>query len=189
MASPCLYVDGIRSTRQRARELKPEELVIRMLASYGTSQLYEWLRAVNIGKVMFDVGASAATSSPGALLTRALAGVHTFFGFMPSRVLIAASHGGDKLSYRIIIAGFRMKLGDVKKRIVRLGLNADNPFDGHVYGSNQKLRMVGSIKTAGDARPLVLIDAQQREVAPTEALLTDTLVQVVEGAWPLLEEP
>ena len=183
------FVEGLKSSRARVEHAELSRLIRRMLAGYGRSQLYEWYQASIIGKVAFDVDGKTADTDAAALLEAALAGVKLFFGFMPPGVLIASSHGGQKLSYRIYVPGFRMLLADVKLRLVRLGLDKGRPFDAAIYGANQKLRMAGSIKTPEDARVLKLIDAQGRDLQPTEDLLKDTLVQVVDEAWPLLTEP
>ena len=48
-------------------------------------------------------------------------------------------------------------MSDVKARLVRLGLDHNRPFDAAIYGKNQKLRMVGSLKTPQDTRVLRLL--------------------------------
>lgn len=195
-------VSGLKAKAAHVEDADPDRLIKRMLASYGQAQLYEWYQNTTIGKVAFDVDGKTTNTTATALLTAALAGVATFFkedavlgGRVPS-CLIAASHGlgpghfnGDKLSFRIFVSGVRMRLSDVKARLVRLGLDKNRPYDGAIYGANQKLRMVGSIKTPEDRRPLILVDRDGAEIEPTPALLLDTLVQVVDYAWPLLEEP
>ena len=188
--SKCGYVVGLRSSRARVEYALPGSLVRRMLAEYGRAQLFEWYQAMTVGKVVFDVdGKTGATSAP-ALLLAALAAVATFFGHVPEGVVIASSHGGEKLSYRIFVPGFRMRMSDIKKRITRLALDnkSGGPFDTAIYSANQKLRMVGSIKTPADARVLKLIDAEHRDVEPTRERLLDTVVQVVDPSWPLLDE-
>ena len=183
------YVEGLKASAARVEEADADRLVRRMLAAYGLAELYEWYQAITVGKVVFDVDGKASQSTAAALLEAALAGVAAFFGFMPDRVLIASSHGGDKLSYRLFVPGYRMQMADIKHRLVRLGLDKNRPFDSAIYGTNQKLRMVGSIKTKQDRRPLKLVDATGADIAPTHELLLDTLVQVVDNDWPLLEEP
>ena len=196
-ARRCGYVVGLKASRARVDHVHPDVLVRRMLAEYGWAQLFEWYRKDMIGKVVFDVDgevSAAAGVTARTLLRAALAGVDTFFGFTPARVVIASSHAGeadgDKVSFRIFVPGYRMLIADVKKRVLRLELNgkAGGPFDPAIYGANQKLRMVGSIKTPEDRRVLKLVDAQQVDVLPTHALLLDTLVQVVDDGWPLLTE-
>ena len=185
----CGYVVGLKASRARVEHAAPGSLVRRMLAEYGRAQLFEWYQASTVGKVVFDVDGKAGATTAPALLQTALAAVATFFGHMPDGVVIASSHGGEKLSYRIFVLGFRMTMSDIKKRIIRLGLDKNRPFDTAIYSANQKLRMVGSIKTPEDARVLKLIDAEHRDVEPTRERLLDTVVQVVDPSWPLLEEP
>ena len=84
-----------------------------------------------------------------------------------------------------------MRMADIKARLLRLALDSRHggAFDAAIYGLNQKLRMVGSIKTPQDARNLQLLDAAGAPATPTLDLLADTIVQLVDPAWPLLEEP
>ena len=191
MATPAAMVNfivGLKSPAARAETASPERLAHRMLATYGQAQLYEWYKSSIIGKPMFDVDGKADGTTAEQLLADALAGVDRFFGFTPPEIVIASSHSppgqGNKLSYRIFVPGFRMLVADMKKRLVRLGLDKNRPFDGAIYGANQKLRMVGSFKTPDDRRVLALVDRE-----PTEAILLDTLVQVTDPSWPLLSEP
>ena len=189
-AHRCGYVVGLKAPRTKVDHVAAETLVRRMLAEYGRAQLFEWYQASTVGKVVFDVDGKEAGVSAEALLRAALAAVATFFGHMPDPdgIVIAASHGPGKLSFRIFVLGFRMRMSDIKRRIVRLGLDKDHPFDTAIYGATQKLRMVGSIKEPSDARVLKLIDAQHRDVEPTRERLLDTLVQVADPTWPLLTE-
>ena len=165
-----------------------------MLAGHGRTELYEWTHASTIGKVVFDIDARSTDTTPAELLEAALAAIDAFFGFRPMHIVIAASHGDalppdhpchTKLSYRIFVLGFRMTMADQKARILRLGLDSRHggPFDPAIYSVNQKLRMVGSIKTPDDPRVLARTDGD-----PTAARLRDTLVQVVDPDWPLLTE-
>ena len=186
------YIIGLKSSAARVETTTPDRLVRRMLAEYGRGQIYEWLHAHRICKPVFDVDGKASQTTATALLAAALAGLATFFGgpeLMPT-VIIAASHGGEKLSYRLFVPGYRMRLGDIKKRILRLHLDgrSGGPFDPAIYSVNQKLRMVGSIKTTTDARNLKLVDADGRDVEPTADLLLATIAQVTEDQWPLLTE-
>ena len=187
-ATPVQHVEGLKASAARVQSTEASRLVRRMLAHYGRAQLFEWYRAHTVGKPVFDVDGRAADTTATALLAAALAGIDTFFGFRPDRIVISASHGGEKLSYRVYVPGYRMRMADQKARLVRLGLDKNRPFDAAIYGSQQKLRMTGSIKTPQDTRVLKLIDAQGKNLLPTEALLLDTLVQVVEEDWPLLTE-
>ena len=181
------FIVGLKSPAARAETASPERLAHRMLATYGQAQLYEWYKSSIIGKPMFDVDGKADATTAEQLLADALAGVNRFFGFTPPTIVIASSHSppgtGNKLSYRLFVPGYRMLVSDMKKRLVRLGLDKNRPFDGAIYGANQKLRMVGSFKTPDDRRVLALVDRE-----PTEAALLDTLVQVTDPAWPLLTE-
>ena len=182
------YIVGLKSPAARAETATPDRLAHRMLVTYGDAQLYEWYKSSIIGKPMFDVDGKADATTAEQLLADALAGITTFFGFTPETIVIASSHSppgtGNKLSYRLFVPGFRMLVADMKKRLVRLGLDKNRPFDGAIYGANQKLRMVGSFKTPDDRRVLALVDRE-----PTEAVLLDTLVQVTDPSWPLLTEP
>ena len=189
---PVAYTVGIKASAARVEHVPAASLVRRLLAEYGRAQIFEWYQASLIGKVAFDVDGKADTTTAAALLTQALEGVRTFFHpDPPPRTLISSSHGGEKLSYRIYCVGVRMLIGDVKRRILRLKLDGRNggPFDPAIYSANQKLRTTGSIKTSQDTRVLKLIDDHHRDVEPTRELLLDTLVQVVDPAWPLLDEP
>ena len=186
------FVIGIKASAARVERMLMHRLARRMLAEYGRGQIYEWLHAHLICKPVFDIDGKVEDTTAQALLTDALAALATFFGgALPPGVIIASSHGGDKLSYRLFVPGYRMRLGDIKKRILRLGLDgrAGGPFDPAIYGSSQKLRMPGSIKTPQDTRNLKLIDATHHDVEPTLELLLATIVQNVDEAWPLLEEP
>ena len=189
-STPIGHVIGLKAPRARVEYAPPASLVRRMLAEYGRAQIYEWYQATTLGKVVFDVDGKASHTTPQALLLAALAGVDTFFGhpFPRDRIVIASSHGGDKLSFRIFVPGFRMLMADIKARIVRLGLDKNRPFDAAIYGATQKLRMVGSIKTPEDARPLILSTLHGKPVDPTKDLLLDTIVQVTHPDWPLLTE-
>ena len=188
MATMVSFIVGLKSPAARAETASPERLAHRMRATYGEAQLYEWYKSSIIGKPMFDVDGKADVTTAEQLLADALAGITTFFGFTPPNIIIASSHSppgtGNKLSYRLFVPGFRMLVADMKKRLVRLGLDKNRPFDGAIYGANQKLRMVGSFKTPDDRRVLALVDRE-----PTEAILLDTLVQVTDPSWPLLAEP
>ena len=189
------YVVGLKAAARTAQTEHPSALARRMLAEYGTAQLFEWYESSTVGKVVFDVDGKRGNTTAEQLLADALRGVETFFGCVPARILTASSHGsgagpgGDKLSFRIFCPGHRMRMSDIKARLVRLGLDGDRPFDSAIYGARQKLRMVGSIKASDDRRPLVLVDDEGQRIPATEALLLDTIVQVVDEAWPLLEEP
>ena len=189
---PVAYAVGLKASAARVEHSQPSALVRRLLHEYGRAQIYEWYQASLIGKVAFDVDGKASSTTATDLLTHALDGVRAFFHpDPPPRILISSSHGGEKLSYRIYCVGVRMLIGDVKRRILRLKLDSrtGGPFDPAIYSANQKLRTTGSIKTSQDTRVLKLIDDQHRDVQPTLELLLDTLVQVVDDDWPLLEEP
>ena len=122
-------------------------------------------------------------TSADALLAHALEALDAFFGTRPAH-LVAQLHGGDKLSFRIYVPGYRMRMVDIKERIVSLRLDTalGGPFDAAVYSKRQKLRMVGSIKTQQDRRALQPLDG----TTPGFRYIVDTLVQVVDDAWPLL---
>ena len=182
------YVVGLKASAARVKTAAPEALARRMLDEYGRAELYEWYHADTVGTPAFDVDGTTEATTAESLLQAALRGLATFFDGPPTRVVIAQSHGGPKLSYRLFVPGVRMRVGDVKARLVRLGLDRNKPFDGAIYGTNQKLRMVGSIKTQKDQRPLMLIDERGARVQPTLALLLDTLVQVADPEWPLITE-
>ena len=191
MTTSVRYCVGLKTCKARVKTAVVDDLVRRMLAGYGTAEFFEWYQAVTVGKVVFDVDGKVGDTTARELLDRAMRAVETFFGFMPDRVLVSASHGGAKLSYRIYVPGFRMRIADQKARLLRLGLDgrSGGPFDAAIYGANQKLRLTGSVKTAEDARLLRLIDpVDMSPVEPTRGLLADTIVQVVDDEWPLLVE-
>ena len=200
--TPALSVDfvhGLKAHAARVETAAPNRLARRMLLAYGTAELFEWTHSHTVGKVVFDVDGKASETTAAALLAAALAGVEAFLGFRPSRIVIAASHGADlppdhpsagKLSYRVFVLGFRMAMKDIKARLVRLGLDNRHggPFDAAIYSVNQKLRMVGSIKTPTDRRNLALVTPDGQPIAPTAEALLDTIVQVVDPTWTLLED-
>ena len=172
---------GLKTSAAMVDTLPIARLARRMLAEYGRGQIYEWIHAHLLCKPVFDVDGKATETTAEALLAAALAGLVTFFGGeMPKGVILAASHGGEKLSYRIFVPGYRMRLG--------LDGRSGGPFDPAIYSTNQKLRMPGSIKTPQDTRVLKLIDDQGDDVEPMLELLQATIVQAVEDEWPLLEE-
>ena len=191
LSSRAEYVIGLKASAARVETADITRLARRMLAEYGRAEIFEWLHAHLIGKPVFDIDGKAAETTAEALLAAALAALATFFGgTMPPDVIIASSHGGEKLSYRLFVSGYRMQLGDIKRRIMRLGLDsrAGGPFDPAIYSRNQKLRMVGSIKTPTDRRVLKLIDVSGADMGPTVELLAATIVQNVDEGWPLLIE-
>ena len=187
-------VAGLKTSLARVETAPATDLAARMSAGYGRLALYEVYKSSSVTKVCFDVDGKAADTDATTLLARAMCGVETFFGRRPDRVVVSSSHGGPKLSYRIYVLGYRMKIADQKARLARLGLDerSGGPFDAAIYGANQKLRMTGSIKTPDDTRVLALSTPEGVPLDPTQvtcAMLVDTLVQVVDPAWPLLEEP
>ena len=181
------FVVGLKAAGARAETTQLARLCRRMLDGYGRTELYEWYRADTVGKVVFDVDGKASETTAAELLARALEGVRSFFAPEPAPApLVAASHGGDKLSFRLYVPGFRMVVRDIKARIARLGLDV---FDPAIYGSRQKLRMAGSIKTRQDQRPLLLQDVPLDDRGrPSVELLAQTLLQAVDPGWPLLTE-
>ena len=164
--------------------MSSDRLIKLIVANYGKVSFFEWLHAEEIAMPYFDVDGSTNETTADALLADALDGIDRFFGFTPANVRIAESHGGTKLSYRFYVPGYRMVIGDMKKRLVRLGLDKNRPFDGAVYGVNQKLRTVGSYKTPEDRRVLRLYEAEVDAAA-----VAQTLVKVVEAEWPMIQEP
>ena len=187
------YTVGLKSSKRAARVTTLHDFLSQLIHGYGRVQLYEWFEEATVGKPAFDVDAKlSAGHTAQALLPAALAALDVFFGTRPETVIVASSHGGDKLSFRFFVPGFRMRVGDIKARILRMGLGnrTGGPFDTAIYGATQKLRCVGSIKTAEDARPLILIDpVTGAPIGPTLEMLRDTLVQAADPTWPLLEEP
>ena len=195
MASqPLSFVVGLRSSAARVETADAPRLVRRMLAEYGRSQMLEWYHDTTVAKIVFDVDGTNVgdlATTPPDLLRDALAGVDAFFAPLPRpHLTIAQSHGGAKVSFRIFADGHRMTIADQKARLAARGLDNRHggPFDAAIYSKNQKLRMVGSIKTPQDARVLALCDLDGAPVQPTADLLLATLVQVVDDAWPLLAE-
>ena len=175
---------GLKAKLSSAVTCSSAKLVALIVARFGLISAYESLKGANVSMVFFDVDGKTGETTAEALLEAALKGVETFFGFMPARVVIAESHGGDKLSFRLYVPGYKMVISDIKKRLVRLGLDKNRPFDGAVYGSQQKLRTLGSYKTETDRRVLKLVNLELNH----DNILS-TIVQHVEDSWPLLEEP
>ena len=177
-------IRGLKGAAKEAKKVNIATLVSEIVAKFKFISIYEWLHADDYAKPYFDVDGKVSETTADDLLVAALAGVDTFFGFKPTRVVVTEAHGGDKLSFHIFVPGYRMKIADIKKRLVRLGLDKNRPFDTAVYGSNQKFRMVGSYKTETDQRPLIF----RGGIEPTHDAVRDTIVQHVEDDWPLLQE-
>ena len=90
------------------------------------------------------------------------------------QVIIASSHGRTprcyKISYRLVVTGFRMTMAAVKARLV--AVDTEKLFDPAPYNKTQKLRAVGAIKAASDRR---VMDLARRPI--TAELLGTTLVR------------
>ena len=178
------FIQGLKGAAGTAKQWPLAKLVACIVANFGKISLFEWLHSEDVAKPYFDVDAKDSETTAEQLRELALAAVDKFFGFKPTRVVVTASHGNGKLSYHIFVPGYRMKISDIKKRIVRLELDKNRPFDTAVYGSNQKFRMVGSYETEADRRTLVFtggLEVNHDNVA-------DTIVQHIEDDWPLLDE-
>ena len=183
-------VTGIRGKATEVETYAAHSVVRDILANFGRLELYEWVLNDRPTKPYFDVDSNTARTTHDQLLAASLAAIDTFFGHRPDLLIIAHSHGdgtgpnAHKLSLRFFVPGFRMTPADIKARIVALDLHeaAGGPFDTAVYGRRQKLRTLGSIKGGPDRRVLRLIDRD----LPSLTQILDTLVQVVDDAWPLL---
>ena len=183
------YATSITTPEAKICVIVLATLVAKILIRYKNISFYEWLHAADVGRVYFDVDGKASETTAEALLETALAGVVAFLELPPdsppARLSICDSHGGNKLSFRIFLRDYKMVIGDQKRRLKRLGLDKNRPFDDAVYGKNQKLRMVGSYKTPDDKRVLDLLDRG----CPTEQSILDTIVQHVTDDMVLLTEP
>ena len=180
------FTESIRTPANAVSTLALLLLVAKVILDFGKISLYEWLHAADVGKVYFDVDGKAAETTAEALLETALQGVKVFMGDLPQpRLSICESHGNGKLSYRIFLPDYKMTIADQKRRLQRLGLDKNRPFDAAVYGTNQKLRMVGSFKKPDDRRVLKFLDGS----APTEQNIMDTIVQYTTPDMTLLTEP
>ena len=184
-------INFTKSLKASAKEVltKNIHLFVNVLIKFwGQVSIYEWLHAVDVAKVYFDVDGKASETTAEALLADAHSGVRLFLGIGPDdplpRMMTMFSHGGDKLSYRLVLPDYRMKIADQKKRLVRLDLDKNRPFDAAVYGVNQKLRTAGSYKTKDVRRVMDL----QREGPLTDADVVDTVVQHVTDEMELLTE-
>ena len=183
------YTKGLKASAKQVLTKNINHFVDLLIKFFGQVALYEWLHAADVAKVYFDVDGKVADTTPERLLADARAGVRKFMGTPPDaplpRIKTLFSHGGPKISYRLVLPDYRMKIADQKKRIVRLGLDKNRPFDAAPYGTNQKLRTVGSYKTEEDRRVMDL----QRQGPLTDEDLVDTIVQHVTDDMELLTEP
>ena len=183
MDTPVRCVEGLQAHAADVKTRPADELVRTLVAHCGKIDMFEWLLADQVVKPYFDVDARTADTTHDDLLALALEGVAAFFNCSPE-VVIAQSHGGDKLSLRLYVPGYRMVMGDIKTRMLELGLDARHggPFDSAVYNARQKLRTICSYKTPSDRRVLLPLDGS----TPGFQMVRDTLVQVVDDGWPLL---
>ena len=183
------YTKGLKASARQVLTKNISHFADLLIKFFGQLALYEWLHATDVAKVYFDVDGKASETTADQLLADAHAGVRKFMGMPPDaplpRIKTLYSHGGPKLSYRLVLPDYRMKIADQKKRIVRLGLDKNRPFDAAPNGTNQKLRTVGSYKTEEDRRVMDL----QREGPLTDQDLIDTIVQHVTDDMELLTEP
>ena len=182
------YADSLKASAAAALTSTLIALVALILNGFQRVSYYEWLKATDVGRVYFDVDGKKSETTEQALLDKALAGVRVFLELPadapPPRLSICQSHGGNKLSFRIFLRDYKMVIGDQKRRLRRLGLDKNRPFDDAVYGRLQKLRTVGSFKTPQDRRVLEFLDGS----APTEQNILDTFVQHVTDDMQLLCE-
>ena len=183
------YTKGLTASAKQVLTKNIFHFVDHLIKFFGQVALFEWIHAADVSKVYFDVDAKSADTTADRLLADAHVGVRKFLGGAPDaplpRIKTLFSHGGPKLSYRLVLPDYRMKIADQKKRTVRLGLDKNRPFDAAPYGTNQKLRTVGSYKTEEDRRVMDL----QRQGGLTDADLVDTIVQHVTDDMELLTEP
>ena len=119
------YTRSLKASAREVVQIPLPSLVAKILISFGIIAFYEWLHSADVGKVYFDVDGKASELTAQALLDSALTGVRIFLDLPPDAPLphhvICESHGGNKLSFRIFLPGYKMVIGDQKRRLERLG--------------------------------------------------------------------
>lgn len=196
MDSSVCYALDLKASKKEFRTGTAGQLVRLLLDRYGSAQTYEVYTDATEGTLVFDVDGDARNTDAATLQAAALVGIDTFLGGLPAHNMLTATAHGDpdagshKLSFRFFLPDYRMKMSHVKARMERLGLDKNRPFDAAIYGKTQKLRLPGSIKTASDRRPLMLVDRDGSYLRePTAELLLDCIVQVPRENAQLLHEP
>ena len=160
------FTRSLKASAQQVERVPAPEFVRLLNSHWGstTVQLYEWLAGNPLVRVYFDVDGKTPDTTAGDLMARCRAGLAAFFHDQPdfdieADVMFATSHGGTKLSIRAYAPNHAMHVADIKKRIqaLRLGNRDGGVFDEAVYGTRQKIRAPGAIKSPQDARVLDIV--------------------------------
>ena len=159
------FLVGLKKPAKDVVRLPFEVYVQRLIDTYGSTDIYEWLTSQQLGIVYFDVDGKTTDTTFGELMARSKVALRDFFfdvgGYdFDTYVVTATSNGGTKLSIRFYCDKVVATPAEIKKRIelLNLSVNKGGVFDLAVYGTNQKLRAVGSYKTMADKRVLRLLD-------------------------------
>ena len=180
------YVVGLKASAKQVRSAEFAEFLDRLAREYGHAELYESLRAKELGILYWDVDAKPTDTTADQLMARAHECLRAFFCDIPdydpaTYIVTATSHSADKLSVRFYCDRVLATPEAIKRRIKQLNLGASRGgvFDEMVYGATQKLRSVGSIKTKDDARVLDLLAdaATLRDREAKARLLARTIIQ------------
>ena len=163
------FTRSLKASAKQVERAAPADFV-RLLQTHWESravQIYEWLADNPRVRVYFDVDGKTSETSEAELMERCRTSLVSFFGDQPNfdldaDIMFATSHGGPKLSIRAYAPTFTMRVADIKLRIkaLRLGNKDGGVFDEAVYGTRQKIRAVGAIKTPQDSRPLAIADRE-----------------------------
>ena len=180
---PVAHVSGLKASSKSVKHLDSVPYLDLLHAAYGTGQIYEWLCSQDLGIVYFDVDGKRTgphTPEEQTLLARSKDCLTTFFSDIAdysfdTHIVVATSHSDTKLSFRFYCDRVVATPAEIKKRLKHLNLTSKlgGVFDEAVYGTKQKLRAVGSIKTPDDARVLALDCAPDRR----RDLLARTIIQ------------
>ena len=192
------FVNGLKASAKQVKRAAFDSYVDQIASRYaaGRAEVYEWLTNLRIGIVYFDVDAVRGDTTEAALLARCKQCLRDFFGDVPDydferQIVTATSHGAAKWSFRFYNASVVATPKDIKKRIQLLNLSVPlgGVFDEAVYGSQQKLRAVGSIKTPEDARQLRLVGVPLHDDDALRSALARTVIQQVPPDATRLPEP
>ena len=181
------FVWGLKAKKQQVKHIHVEGLVTQLVDSYSaaSAEIYEVLVDSRRGIVYFDVDAERSSIAEDALLARCHGCLSRFFadvaGFHLDHLITATSHGDRKWSFRFYCDSVVATPAEIKQRIQALELSAPKGgvFDEAVYGSFQKLRAVGSIKTPADPRQLRLVGVPEGDRDALRTALARTIIQQV----------
>jgi hypothetical protein len=154
---------GLKSTYKNAREYSLSEAFLQ-LDKYTDN--YEVLKP-DFNRVYGDIDGKDFKGTEeefNALDSATRTAIETFLGETPYSLLTASSFLHRKISWRFVLTNLKSSLKDnkewVKRNISVINLPEGICFDTAPYGTNQKIRMVGSNKD-GEKRPLHLIKGEK----------------------------